>query len=54
MGLWTDSDSAKRFKKITDEAVEIFILFSEFFDLLDGVDDGRMVLSPETSTDLRQ
>jgi hypothetical protein len=52
--LLNDADSAKRFEKTRDEPVEIWVGSTERFDFLDGVNDRRMVLSPEAASDLRE
>ena len=44
----------ERLKEISDEAVEISVGLPHLVDLLDRVNHRRMVLSPETTSDLRQ
>ena len=47
-------DSSECLKKGRDQRVEIVILFSQLFDLLDRVDDRRVMLASEASADFRQ
>src|ERR1041385_3557190 len=50
--LLTPAESLERLKKICNQAVEIRVFFSQVLDLVDGVNDGGMVLSPKTAADL--
>ena len=52
--LWIPVDSLECLKKGRDQRVEIVIPFSQLFDLLDRVNDRRVMLSAEASADLRQ
>src|SRR5687768_11136574 len=52
--LCRTADLLELLQKVGHEAVEIGIPFSQLFDFLDGVNHCRMVLSPETSADLRK
>ena len=52
--LWNPVDSPECLKKGRDQRVEIVILFSQIFDLLDRMDDRRVMLASEASTDLRK
>ena len=52
--LWNPVDSPECLKKGRDQRVEIVILFSQIFDLLDRMDDRRVMLASEASADFRQ
>ena len=52
--LWNPVDSSECLKKGCDQRVEIVILFSQLFDLLDRVDDRRVMFASEASTNFRQ
>jgi hypothetical protein len=45
---------AKRFHEVVDKVVEIPVPLAEILDLSDGMDHGRMVLSPKAASDLGQ
>ena len=47
-------DSLECLEKGRDQRVEIVILFSQIFDLLDRMDDRRVMLASEASADFRQ
>ena len=49
-----ETNSTKGLKKILDEAVEMIVFFSQVPYLLERVDHCGVVLSPKTSTDLRE
>jgi len=54
MPLWKAVGSAKTFQETGDQVVEIAVLLAQFFDLADGVDDGRVVLAAKAPADLRK
>ena len=44
----------KRLQKAVDQAVEICVLFPQFFDLLDGVDDRGVMFTSKAASNFRQ